>query len=141
MSRLSNILNGIINPFGKQLWSGTWSNGAITVPNTDKYFAFIVSQNGSPLLAVKAGNIIRGFGITGQNDNNTAYTRAFGASLSGNTWTLQYNNYLVHTESGNHNAGATSKITEIIGLVPNWGVLHSSIFNAFSHLQRLEVEA
>ena len=121
MKKIGDILNALFNPFGKSLWKGTWSSGSISVPDTDKYSVFLLSQNGTPVIALKNGTTIRGFGISGQNSNNSHYTRVFGATCSGSTWNLQFNNMLYHAPSSSHGAGSSSFITEIIGLVPTWG--------------------
>lgn len=42
MSRLYNIINAIITPFGKSLWTGSWSSGEITVPGSSKYCVFLI---------------------------------------------------------------------------------------------------
>lgn len=53
MSRLGNILNAIIAPFGKTLWTGSWSSGSITVPDSDKYSAFAITVDGYGLIGVR----------------------------------------------------------------------------------------
>ena len=35
MKKLGDILNAIVNPFGKTLWKGTWTSESISVPDTD----------------------------------------------------------------------------------------------------------
>lgn len=134
MSRLGNILNAIIAPFGKTLWTGTWSSGSITVPNADKYCAFIFIQGGEPILALSDGVAIRGIGNS--QTANASWIRGCNASISGTTLSFENAGQIGHNKSGNHSAYTQQSITEIIGLIPNWGGvvkrLLSKLTNIFS---------
>lgn len=122
MSRLGDILNGIMNPFGKELWSGTWSSGTITVPDSDKYFAFVIYIGNNAAICMREGtSALRGYTITATSATGTQYVKIFYATTSGNTWTWGFAKQLTHTESSNHGASATQSITKIVGLIPNWG--------------------
>lgn len=121
MGRLYNILNAIMTPFGKELWSGIWSSGTITVPDSDKYLAFVIDQAGTPMLALRSGGNVRGYAIGGYPTGQNQLTRMFSCSVTGTSWTFEYSRYLSHTASGNHSAGSASNVTRIVGLVPNWG--------------------
>lgn len=120
--------------FGKTLWSGAeWSSGSKTIPDSDKYLAFIIVQSQNPIIAVRNGNIINGFAITSNETANTQYTRAFRATISNDTtWTIGWAKQLNHNPSGNHNAGDTHSITKVVGLVPKLGGVIHSIINAFN---------
>lgn len=125
MSRLGNILNAIITPFGKTLWTGTWSSGSITVPDSDKYSAFIITVEGYGLIGLMNDqrNFVTGFSTaTGDTATSIVQSRLAGIDVNGTTWTKRYFSQLGHLPSGNHNAKLTDKtITSIVGLIPYWG--------------------
>lgn len=125
MSRLYDILNGIVAPFGKSLWSGTWSSGSQTIPSTDKYYAFIVTVAGSPMLAVKDEGVVIAYSITPSSTSGSSaqYIKAAVFNISGNTWTINRIKQLNHNETGTaHTASTTTlNVTRIVGLIPNWG--------------------
>ena len=132
MSRLSNILTAIINPFGKKLWSGTWTSGAKTVTGSTKYYAFLITlSNNYPLIAVRDIDRGRVYGIGGTSDAYCAYTAFAGFNVSGDTWTMMANsnNAYIHNANGNHGAKSAQTITGVYGLIPNWGGLKSPDFN------------
>lgn len=122
MGRLANILNGIINPFGKQLWSGTWSSGTITVPDTAKYIMFYVDVSGSPLIAFRLDDVVLGFCITASGQA-AQYIKAFRATISGDSWTFVNATQTNHTGSTPyHSLSSTAlEVRKIVGLIPNWG--------------------
>ena len=99
----------------KELWSGSWSSGTITVPNTDKYKAFLITMSGvgTLIIAFEHNNHIRGIGGYVANNPITAMTYHFSASISGDDWTLDGCTGIDHPGGTN-----TSKvITQIIGLL------------------------
>lgn len=122
MSRLYNIINAIMAPFGKSLWTGSWSTGDITVTGWSKYSLFLIKSTGNKsLLGYKDGTNLRGFCVAGHKAVMSHYTETFSASSNGDKLTMEYATFLQHTASGNHNAGTSITINEIVGLVPNWG--------------------
>lgn len=121
MSRLYNILNGIITPFGKELWTGTWSSGSITVPDTAKYSVFMATLGGEPVIVLKDGSMFRAFSIAANTTGDRQYTRTALGTISGNLWTLTYAGQMGHISGSNHANHSTQSITKIIGLIPNWG--------------------
>jgi len=142
MNRLGKILNAIVTPFGKTLWTGTWSSGSITVPDSDKYSAFIITVEGYGLIGVMNGprTFVAGFSTaTGDTAASAVQSRLVGIDVNGTTWTKRYFSQLGHSPSGNHGTKSTDKtITSIVGLVPNWGGggvvkrLLSNLINIFS---------
>ena len=136
---ISKVIN-FISLFGSTLWSGSWNAGSVNVPNTDKYKAFILMQAGQSILAIKRSTslYVDGYTIIGSS-SGTQYIKAFSAAINGNTWTYRWANEIAHNASGSHGAPKTNEeITQIIGFIPDLGgVLHSSIFKAFSHLRKI----
>lgn len=123
MSRLGNILKAIIAPFGKTLWTGTWSSGSITVPDSDKYSAFIITMEGYGLIGVMNGprTFVSGFNIA-TGTGSPQYMRIVGIDVNGTTWTKRYFSSMAHNGSGNHAAAVTDKsVVSIVGLVPYFG--------------------
>ena len=121
-SRLYNIINALMTPFGKTLWTGTWSTGDITVTGWSKYSIFLIKSTGNvSLIGYKDGTKLRGCCIPGNSSVASHFTETMSASSNGDKLTLEYAKFLQHTASGNHNAGTTIAINEIVGLVPNWG--------------------
>ena len=125
MLNLKKMLFKILSSFGmfgKELWSGSdWSSGSKTIPDSDKYLAFIIVQSQNPIIAIRDGNIVNGFSITSSATPNTQYIRSFRATVSNSTtWTIGWVNQLNHNANGNHNAGASQSITKIIGLIPDF---------------------
>ena len=123
-SRLSAILNGIINPFGKKLWSGTWTTGNKTVTGSTNYCAFLITlDNNYSLIGLRDFARDRVNAIGGTFSGNALYTASVAFSCSGDTWTLtsDTNKQIHHNSSGNHGAVSSQTITGVYGLVPNWG--------------------
>lgn len=138
MSRLGNILNGIVTPFGKTLWTGSWSSGSITVPDSDKYSAFAITVDGYGLIGVMNGprTFVAGFNTaTGDTAASAVYSRFVGIDVNGTTWTKRYFSQLAHNPSGNHTAKSTDKtITSIVGLIPNWGGVVSRLLSRITDI-------
>lgn len=142
MSRLGNILNGIINPFGKVLWEGTWSSGSLTVNGISKYSLLMMEQAGEPIIVVNDGSVLRGMSMAASGVIH--YGRAFSSNISGDTLTLpgaSNISQIPHTASGNHSAITYQSITKIVGLVPNWGGVTKSLVAGGHFLVREGVAA
>ena len=107
---------------GKTLWTGSWASGSNTIPDADKYRAFIVINSNIPMIAVRGGgNLIYGFN-TACSSNQTQYVKVVRFDVDANDptkWTLVYANQLNHVYSSNHSAGTTFNVEKIIGLIPN----------------------
>lgn len=120
MSRLGNILNAIITPFGKTLWEGSASSGTITVPDTSKYLLFAVTIGGETVVCARTGNVITGSLLT-SDTAGSQYSKSIYVALNGNAWSLTTIKELSHKASSNHGAASGKAITKIVGLIPNWG--------------------
>lgn len=101
------------------LWSGSWSSGTITIPDTDKYLLFRISMvgQGTSVLATKAGSHIRGIGGY-SSETPTITTYHFAATLSNNEWTFVALNSFSHIPNGAHGSIPTDQlvISSIYGL-------------------------
>lgn len=104
---------------GSLLWSGNWTSGSITVPNTSNYRIFLVIQGGQVVQCIRrfTGLYIDGSAIIGAT-NGSQFIKSFSASINGNTWTYRWANEITHTPSSNHSTATTGQaITEIYGLL------------------------
>lgn len=100
--------------FMKQLWSGAWSEGSITVPDTDKYSIFKIAMQGqgTTILAVKQAQYIRG-GNSYSSETPVVIFYHFAAVFSGNTWE--------YVACNNNKLGSESLSTLTVTAI--WGVL------------------
>ena len=71
------------------LWSGSWTTGTISVPNTAKYTMFAVKNKAMAVYipCFKYGNNIRGGTFFTNASGGTQYMSDFTATISGETWT------------------------------------------------------
>ena len=71
------------------LWSGSWTTGTISVPNTAKYTMFAVKNKAMAVYVpcFKYGNNIRGGTFFTNASGGTQYMSDFTATISGETWT------------------------------------------------------
>lgn len=71
------------------LWSGSWTTGTISVPNTAKYTMFAVKNKAMAVYipCFKYGNNIRGGAFFTNASGGTQYMSDFTATISGETWT------------------------------------------------------
>lgn len=125
MSRLGDILNAIVNPFGKTLWSGNITSGDITVPGADKYAAYAVSISGTVCIGLMDGNTVNVYGISSSTaaTSGQQFIKSAVFSISGDTWTLLRAKQTNHNETTTaHSLSSTAmQVTKIVGLIPNWG--------------------
>lgn len=120
MSRMYNILNAIITPFGKTLWTGKWANGSITVPDTDKYSLFLADPGSQYyILVVKGNSTVTGCSVAPVAVGNQ-YIRSLNATINGNTWTMVAAKQVPHMQGSTHGAASDITISKIIGLVPDF---------------------
>ncbi len=101
----------------KELWSGTWSSGSITVTDSDKYAVFLAIADDTPLLGVRMSNTqIKFFGVV--YGSSRQYIKTVAVANNGNTWTNSGTSNMGHTANGNHTASAVAAINKIIGIIP-----------------------
>lgn len=103
---------------GKVLWTGTWSSGSITVPNTEDYLAYLITLKDQAIIAIRdeANQNIRGM-MTAPTSANQ-WIRSFVCNYSGNTWSSMIGYELAHSTTGAHSGKADGAVTKIVGLVP-----------------------
>ena len=72
----------------KQLWTGTFDQGSITIPDFEKYTLFRITMSGKAtnIIASRHTSYLRGFG--GFSDGKGVSGFFFNASVSGNVITL-----------------------------------------------------
>lgn len=124
--RLFKILNGICQYLAarnKTLWSGTWSSGSITVPDTDKYRTFIIKFGTQYMTAIRnLDDSITGTLFFASNNGQNVYQNLFTATVSGNRWTFKTQTQFCHYGSGGHSAfqqiSPAYVVEEIVGLEP-----------------------
>ena len=139
--KLFNILNGICQYLAarnKTLWTGTWSSGSITVPDTDKYRTFIIKFGTQYMVAIRNMNDrVTGTLFFASTNGQNVYQNLFAATVSGNIWTIKTQTQFGHYGSSSHSAFQQVNpgyvVEEIVGLEPilsefvtlGGGVLHS----------------
>lgn len=98
----------------KELWTGTWSSGTISVPGSSEYglFQIRLSGQGTTIPVLKHGQHLRGMGGY-SSATPTIITYQFTATISGDTWTF------VACNSENHSTNAVTSlvISSICGIV------------------------
>lgn len=103
----------------KQLWSGSWSSGAITVPNLQTYHLYAVTFDGAGTVALtyRYGSWFRGIGGY-ISASGYLYTYHVSAQISGNSLTLtKQSAEMSHNPSASHGAINNYVIDNIYGLL------------------------
>lgn len=124
--RLFNILNGIcqyIAARNKTLWSGSWSEGSITVPDTAKYRTFLIKFGTRYMFAINnGGNRIVGTYFFVSNNGQNIYQNQFEADISGDIWTIRAQTQAGHLGGAGHpqivQVIPAYVVEEIVGLEP-----------------------
>lgn len=111
--RLFSILNGIcqyIAARNKTLWSGSWSEGSMTVPDTAKYRTFLIKFGARYMFAINnGGNRIVGTYFFVSNNGQNIYQNQFEADISGDIWTIRSQTQVGHLGGAGH-----PQITQVI---------------------------
>ena len=103
----------------KVLWTGSWSSGSITVPDTDKYSEFKVNVGARYVHAIRSGDQLHGTMSFRGSDGTVIYQNVFSANISGNSWTISGHGQMGHRMTSDHGSfGNTLIVTEIIGSEP-----------------------
>ena len=102
---------------GKQLWSGSWSTGKITVPNLTDYVMYYLDVSGSNMLvpAFRESTSLRG--SNGYfSDNDYGHIAFFNATVSGNTLTYGHLIDMSISRAGNMGFSDDREVVAIYGI-------------------------
>lgn len=106
----------IKNHINKTLWTGSWSSGTITVPDTDQYNVFIIYMvdMGTAIPVLKHGIYLRGWGGAA---GDVAASFQFAATHQGDIWTLVSCTGMNHNSTSNHGTATSKTVSAIVGLI------------------------
>ena len=104
----------------KQLWSGSWSSGTLTVPGISQY-SLLVLYSTVPILCSRTSGSGFLIGVSAYTSGGIQYIRHIHASLSGDTLSIYSNNNTpgggqTHIVSGAHGAAFETPVTAIYGI-------------------------
>ena len=101
------------------LWSGNWSSGSITVPDTDRYNYFGVLTTGGVMniVAKNGATGLRGCSGYWNTDNDALYVEGFVASHNGDIWTWVACAGLYHYATASNSVKNSRSVTAIYGLI------------------------
>ena len=103
----------------KKLWSGSWSNGNITVPDWKKYSLYSLTLDGvnCPVLLIRYGSRIRGIG--GDITATGLWTASISFAINDDdTWAYNFAGYIRHISASNHSEATNGcVVTGIWGIV------------------------
>ena len=106
----------------KVLWSGTFSSGSITVPNTDKYQLFLINESSfKNCIGIKTpnGDAVEFLAFFLGSNHEVLYTDYGRCTIQGNKWTLNGFGQMGHIPGERHGSFSTGRtISAITGLLP-----------------------
>ena len=120
---IENFMESVLNCMkakDKELWSGTAGGGqSITVPGLQNYqIAEMATTYGNFLFNPKESKIT---GLHSDNSNgpNDIITARVMATVSGNSVSITYADYIAHNSGSNHSGRAQMKVLKIKGIIPD----------------------
>lgn len=121
-NRIATFISLIGQPLSMS--NNNWTSGNCTIVDSNKYIGFYVIQGGAVVWAMKepGGNAIRGLSMSGNADSNNwnQYARTFGASVSGDVWTMQWAKQVSHVGTASyHTSGQDQAVTKVYGIIPD----------------------
>ena len=101
----------------KELWSGSWNSGSITVQNSDKYNVFVICSDDIAIVCARLpDDSINGISATATSQSVT-WTKAVKIQTNGTTWTLTNSSVMSHQGSAAHGGASAVTIDRIFGLI------------------------
>jgi len=103
----------------KELWTGAWTSGAITVVGIDQYTKFDVYTANAGIMYgyTLGGSILLAGNVYASATSGQMDTIGIRATISGNTVTMVRYTGFGHTQSGNHTGALSAgNITKIVGI-------------------------
>ena len=137
---MESVLN-CMKAKNKELWSGTAGGGqSITVPGLQSYqIAQMNTTYGNFLFNPKETKIT---GVHSDNSNgpNDIVTARVMGTISGDSVSITYADYIAHNSGSNHSGRTQMKVTKVTGLIPDpkafWKSGGGKLANALRRIER-----